>query len=46
VAWINKKETVTFGKKMPPGMGVKFIKPSKELIDGIINILRQSLAAK
>jgi len=45
-AWINKKETVTFGKKIPPGMGVKFIKPSKELIDGIINILRQSLTAK
>ena len=46
VAWINKKETVTFGKKMPSGMGVKFIKPSKELIDGIISILRQSLATK
>jgi uncharacterized protein (TIGR02266 family) len=27
-------------------MGVKFIKPSEELIDGLINILRQSLAAK
>jgi len=46
VVWAKKEETVIFGKKRPPGMGVKFMKPSQKLIDGIITILKQSLAAK
>jgi type IV pilus assembly protein PilZ len=46
VAWINREELVTPERKIPPGMGVRFLNLSKEHITTLINILRQALASQ
>ena len=41
VIWTNREERMTPEGKLPPGMGVKFLNPSNEDIERIINILSQ-----
>lgn len=43
VVWIREEERVTIDGKFPPGMGVRFVNPSEELIEKILGILRESL---
>ena len=42
VIWSNREERVTFEKKIPQGMGVKFLNLSVEDKERIISILSQS----
>jgi uncharacterized protein (TIGR02266 family) len=46
VAWINKEELTTPERKIPPGMGVRFLNLSKEHIAKLISILRKALASQ
>ena len=43
VAWVRKEERITPKPKHPPGMGLKFVNPTKELAEKFLSILRQPL---
>jgi len=44
VVWASREERVTPDGKLPPGMGVKFLNPSYEDIERIINVLSDTIA--
>jgi uncharacterized protein (TIGR02266 family) len=43
VAWIRKEEDITPQAKSPPGMGLKFVNPTKKVSEKFLSILRGSL---
>lgn len=43
VVWASREERVTPEGKLPPGMGVKFLNPSYEDIERIINVLSDTM---
>jgi len=43
VIWTSKEERVTRDGKLPPGMGIKFLNPSYEDIERIINVLTDTI---
>ena len=43
IVWASSEERATPEGKMPPGMGVKFLNPSYEDIERIINVLSDTI---
>jgi len=43
VVWIREKERITIDGAFPPGMGVKFVDPPKEVTERVIMIIRQAV---
>jgi uncharacterized protein (TIGR02266 family) len=43
VAWIRKEEDITPQAKSSPGMGLKFVNPTKEVSEKFLSVLRGTL---
>ena len=43
VAWIRKEKDITPQAKSPPGMGLKFVNPEKEVSEKFLSVLRGTL---